>query len=453
MTQSVFSIAPAWSCNSSLYQHSMTYTGVIQIMQVESSDAADMVGAFVGTECRGVAKPVYVSALNRYLVFMVVYSNVASGENISFKIYKANQDYIYTIAQPKNFVSFASEGNVDNPYIWSYKTPSTKANIQAYSFSQQSEPAVIDSVNHTIVIKVNNGTSLNALTAAFTLSAGATAKVGNSIQMSNTTVNNFANPLVYTITAEDNINSTNWTVYVSEAVLIKNYDILIQKNEGGTIKENNVSLLDGTVVTAIEGTSKTFTITVNAGYEIATLTYNGADVKSQITNNQYTTPSVSGNATLIIRFKKIQYQLSLKDASTGTINLLCDYGATPSFNFSPSTNWKVNAIFFNDIDVTNSLIDGVYTVPAIVNNALLNVSFVNIVTGAPEIINNHIKVYNTQSEIIVEGTKKGEIVTLYSSNGKQIHSIKSEDQQIRIQVVKDNMYLLKTQFKTFKVIL
>ncbi len=450
LSQSAFSIAPTWTCNSSLFQHSMTFTGVIKINNIESTNTNDIVGAFVGEECRGVAKPVFIEALNRYIVFMVLYSGVASGENVTFKIYSANQDNIYIASQTKNFLSFESEGNVDNPFIWSYASPNTKANILSYSFVQQSEPAVIDSLNHIIAIKVVYGTSLNALIASYTLSVGATAKVGNITQVSNSTVNNFTNPLVYIVTAENNTNITNWTINVSESA--PNYSLLIKKNEGGTVKDNNRSLMNDTVLTVAGGSIKTFTITPDTGYEIATITYNNTDVKPQIINNEYTTPIINNNASLIVSFKKIQYRLSLKDASSGTINLLCEYGATPSFDFTPSTDWKVNSIFYNSVDVTSSLLNGIYTVSTITDNALLIVSFVSTVTEVPEIINNKIKVYNRQSEIIVEGTSEGEIITLFSVEGKQIQNFKSIGERIIIQANKDT-YLLRTKYKTFKVIL
>jgi len=211
-------------------------------------------------------------------------------------------------------------------------------------------------------------------------------------------------------------------------------------------------LMNDTVLTVAGGSIKTFTITPDTGYEIATITYNNTDVKPQIINNEYTTPIINNNASLIVSFKKIQYRLSLKDASSGTINLLCEYGATPSFDFTPSTDWKVNSIFYNSVDVTSSLLNGIYTVSTITDNALLIVSFVSTVTEVPEIINNKIKVYNRQSEIIVEGTSEGEIITLFSVEGKQIQNFKSIGERIIIQANKDT-YLLRTKYKTFKVIL
>ncbi|MEI7503726.1 MAG: hypothetical protein WCJ61_10625, partial [Paludibacter sp.] len=221
----------------------------------------------------------------------------------------------------------------------------------------------------------------------------------------------------------------------------------------GVIKENNITCINGSPLTIDNGTTTIFSIYPNPGYEVATLTYGGVDVKSQLVNNQYTTPAVNANATLSVTFQKTQYRISQKSAESGTMNLLCEYGATPSFDFTPSAGWKVSTIFYNNFDVTSSLVNGIFTVPAVTDNALLNVAFVSTVTGAPELINSRLKVYTTQSEIIIEGTSEGETITLYTVNGKQLQALKSQGEKIAIPVVTDVVYLVKAAGKTFKVML
>lgn len=231
------------------------------------------------------------------------------------------------------------------------------------------------------------------------------------------------------------------------------FGIKVNIGVGGSVKENNVIITDGSLISVSPTTTKTFTLIPNAGYEISSLIYNGLDVKSQIVNNQYTTPAVNASATLSVTFQKIQYRVSLKDASSGTINLICDYGATPSFDFTPATGWRVNTVLYNSVDVTSSLVNGIYTLPSITANALLNVSFTSTANGAPEVINNRVKVYGTNTEIIVEGTSEGETVTLYTINGKQIQTVMSKGERLNLQVDRDAVYLVKTGEKTFKVIL
>lgn len=229
------------------------------------------------------------------------------------------------------------------------------------------------------------------------------------------------------------------------------FNIVFQIGVGGTLKENNNVVSDGSSIIVNSGESKTFTITPIVGYEIATLTYNGLDEMSDIVNSQYTTPVANANSTLNITFKKIKYQLGIKDAEKGTINLFCEYGSTPSFNFTPSLGWNVSTIFYNNVDVTSSLVNGVYTVPAITANGLLNVTFVSTSVGVPEFVNNRLKVFSTQSQIIIEGTTSGEKIEIYTLDGKLIDSQKSEGERMVIPAKTDAVYLIKTSGKTYKV--
>ena len=97
----------------------------------------------------------------------------------------------------------------------------SEAEILSYSFAEQYSPAIIDDINKTITIKVNEGTDLSNLVATFTLSEGATAKINGLVQESGVTANDFTNPVVYTITYQDSLNtkrgiiSKDWTVIVS----------------------------------------------------------------------------------------------------------------------------------------------------------------------------------------------------------------------------------------------
>ena len=232
----------------------------------------------------------------------------------------------------------------------------------------------------------------------------------------------------------------------------QNLTVLIGSN--GIVKENNVTLTNGAVLIVNKGDTKTFVFTPDYGYEVSTLTLNGVDVKSQLSNNVYTTSAINGTSTLSVTFHKLQYVLSLKDASTGSIDLISDYGSTPSFRFTPTAGWKVSTVFYNSVDVTSSLANGVYTVPTITDNGILNISFVaDIVGGSPQFINDNLKVYTIQSDIIIEGTIAGETIGLYTVIGKQIQSIKSQGKRIVLPAQKDTVYLIRTENKAFKVIL
>jgi hypothetical protein len=94
--------------------------------------------------------------------------------------------------------------------------------ITAFSFSTQTGAATIDSNAHTVNIEVINGTSLANLIATFTLSIGATAKVGVTNQDSGTNANDYTSSVSYMVTAQDKTSIQNWTVNVTVAAMVSN---------------------------------------------------------------------------------------------------------------------------------------------------------------------------------------------------------------------------------------
>lgn len=99
--------------------------------------------------------------------------------------------------------------------IYNAEKFSADSEIINFSFTEQTGAATIGI--GTIDIEVSNDTNLTTLVPTFTLSAGASAAVGGTAQVSDATANDFTNPVVYTITAEDGITTQNWTVTVTPA--------------------------------------------------------------------------------------------------------------------------------------------------------------------------------------------------------------------------------------------
>ncbi|RMF01019.1 MAG: T9SS C-terminal target domain-containing protein [Bacteroidetes bacterium] len=86
---------PDWSFDASQYSFSMNLTVELDIEGVISTDEVDRIAAFVGTELRGLAYVEYAEELDRYLAFLTVYSNAASGETVDFQIWDADICTLY----------------------------------------------------------------------------------------------------------------------------------------------------------------------------------------------------------------------------------------------------------------------------------------------------------------------------------------------------------------------
>lgn len=96
--------------------------------------------------------------------------------------------------------------------------------ILAFSFNGLATPAVGQIVGKDIFVKVPAGTVLTALVAHFTLSPLARAFVGLVEQSAGATPNNFTNPIVYTVEAEDGTTS-EYTVAVSYGTAVEDQSL------------------------------------------------------------------------------------------------------------------------------------------------------------------------------------------------------------------------------------
>ena len=85
----VITPAPDWSVNVPDYSNSINVIGKIKINEVFSRDQYTKIGAFVDDTPRGEAYLQYDTAFDSYFVYLTAYSNVASGEQVTFKIWDA----------------------------------------------------------------------------------------------------------------------------------------------------------------------------------------------------------------------------------------------------------------------------------------------------------------------------------------------------------------------------
>jgi hypothetical protein len=104
--------SPSWNINANEYQFNMTVTAILQIDGVESIDEGDLLGAFVGGQCRGLANPVYVTGLKRYEMFLMIHSNETAGEEISLKAFDASAGRVLDVEQVLTWQADANIGTV-----------------------------------------------------------------------------------------------------------------------------------------------------------------------------------------------------------------------------------------------------------------------------------------------------------------------------------------------------
>ncbi|MEH0154467.1 LamG-like jellyroll fold domain-containing protein [Limibacter armeniacum] len=112
----VFRATPVWEVDPTDYQYTMNLIGQVTINEVISSDPYDIVGVFVGEECRGVANLAYVAPLGTYQVFLNIYSNEIQNEEMTFKVWDASTGNIHEDVTPLiTFTANTIQGTNDNP--------------------------------------------------------------------------------------------------------------------------------------------------------------------------------------------------------------------------------------------------------------------------------------------------------------------------------------------------
>ena len=127
--------APTWSVNSSSFQFSMTVTSVANVNCIELANPSNKVAAFVGTTCRGVSSTSTIIN-GKYIAYVVVYSNVNSGETVTFKIYDAVTDIVHDAKGSIVFQDNAAFGVTTSPYTLRNNNLPTALNISNSSINE-----------------------------------------------------------------------------------------------------------------------------------------------------------------------------------------------------------------------------------------------------------------------------------------------------------------------------
>ena len=129
VTQAPTPAAPTWIPVPNL-QFNMNVIGKIQISPgVYSLSENDIVAAFVGTECRGVASP--YSFLDGML-FLTIGSNILSGETVTFKIYLSSSNEIVNANETILFQNAGEVGTMASPFIFTYSAAGNTLNLNLF---------------------------------------------------------------------------------------------------------------------------------------------------------------------------------------------------------------------------------------------------------------------------------------------------------------------------------
>jgi len=78
---------PDWTIDPSKFENTMSIIGQVKINGVWSTDVNDKLMVMVGQEIRGIANVEYVPQIDNYRVFLNIYSNLLTGEALTFRVW------------------------------------------------------------------------------------------------------------------------------------------------------------------------------------------------------------------------------------------------------------------------------------------------------------------------------------------------------------------------------
>jgi len=116
-------IVPTWTVNTAAYQYQMNVFGQLKLDGVISSNTDSKLAAMCNGVVRGVANLQYVSAYDKYEVFLNIYSNTVSGDSIYFNIYDGATGLTFvSVDSSLTFVDNNVLGTIANPRTFSANT-------------------------------------------------------------------------------------------------------------------------------------------------------------------------------------------------------------------------------------------------------------------------------------------------------------------------------------------
>jgi gliding motility-associated-like protein len=135
-------VPATWTVNPSAYTYQMSVTCKANEACVDLLNPNNYVAAFVGTQCRGVAKT--NTAFNSsQLGLMTIKSNSVSGEKVKFKIYNSISNAVLNVLDSISFSQGASLGTLNTPFVLYTNHVPTDISISNYTITENSPLATI----------------------------------------------------------------------------------------------------------------------------------------------------------------------------------------------------------------------------------------------------------------------------------------------------------------------
>ena len=149
--------------------------------------------------------------------------------------------------------------------------------------------------------------------------------------------------------------------------------------------------------------------------------------------------------------------IALSTAENGGIWQQVVLGEQYTYYLEPAVGWKLHSVSFNNQDVTNDVtVNSMYTTPVITLKS--NSLFVAFEQTNPETqavrsteTPNQTKVLGRIGGVTVSGINAGDMIQVYSLDGRLIQMVKATGARADIDLPAKQLYIIKAGTKTVKV--
>jgi hypothetical protein len=167
-----FAATPNWQVQANEFSKSMTIVGVVSVSGTFLNSENNMVAAFVGDECRGMANILYSDAFSKHFVYLMIFANEES-EDVSFKIYDNNSDRIITVTDQIEFNNDISMGSQTAPYLFTNNTVNQN-DIISISVNIDGAETILSENGSLVEIVMPSNADISAVAIDFEVSEYAT---------------------------------------------------------------------------------------------------------------------------------------------------------------------------------------------------------------------------------------------------------------------------------------
>ena len=146
--------------------------------------------------------------------------------------------------------------------------------------------------------------------------------------------------------------------------------------------------------------------------------------------------------------------IALSTADNGAIWQQVEIGQQYTYQLEPAIGWKVHSVAFNNQDITSQVTKaGKITTPVISGErSTLFVTFEKENTGVENIEKqtSNVRILGREGGISIQNAKPGDVLQVYSIDGRLLLSQKLESEQAQISLDSKKLYVIKVADKVVK---